>query len=122
MDKDKDITIIHGNQGTRDEKNRRVGVDKTAGHLADKLYGMKVEVYPANWTEYGPSAGPIRNQQMLDEGKPDVVVFFHSDLKNSKGTKDMVRRSIKAGIPVMDGVTRKGYINTDFLGDNLEDR
>mgnify|MGYP001615970522 CR=1 FL=1 len=37
---------------------------------------------------------------MLDYGKPDIVLAFHSDLSKSKGTKDMVRRSQEAEIPV----------------------
>jgi hypothetical protein len=31
------------------------------------------EVYQADWKRYG-RAGPIRNQEMLDKGKPDVVI------------------------------------------------
>jgi hypothetical protein len=56
--------------------------------------------YPADWRRYGRGAGPIRNQQMLDAGRPDRVVAFHANLDASRGTADMVRRAIKAGIPV----------------------
>jgi hypothetical protein len=52
--------------------------------------------FPANWDKYHKAAGPIRNQQMLDEGKPDVVVAFGG--LNGVGTNDMVRRSKKAGL------------------------
>ncbi len=55
--------------------------------------------YPADWTKHGKAAGPIRNQQMLDENKPDVVLAFHDDLEASKGTKDMVNRAMNAGVP-----------------------
>lgn len=61
---------------------------------------MNVEKYPADWEKYGKVAGPIRNQQMLDEGKPDVVYAFTDDLSNSRGTADMCRRANKAGVPV----------------------
>src|SRR3972149_6405940 len=54
------------------------------------LAGIKVLPFPANWAKYGRAAGPIRNQQMLDEGQPDLVVAFHNDIDNSKGTKNMV--------------------------------
>jgi len=37
---------------------------------------------------------------MLDEGKPTYVLAFHDNLAESKGTKDMVTRAKKAGIPV----------------------
>lgn len=62
-------------------------------------YGTVLE-YPADWGAHGRAAGPIRNQRMLDEGKPDVVWAFTDDLATSKGTADMVRRARKAGIPV----------------------
>lgn len=55
--------------------------------------------FRAKWESYGKAAGPIRNQEMLDEGKPDMVIAFHDDLENSKGTKDMIRRAKKADIP-----------------------
>lgn len=81
--------IIHG--GCR-------GADRLAGEVATNL-GFKVEVYPADWRKHGKAAGPIRNRQMLDE-HPDIVIAFHNDLKNSKGTKDTVTEAIKRGIPV----------------------
>src|SRR5690348_8540698 len=34
------------------------------------------EEYPADWDTHGKAAGPIRNKQMLEEGKPDLVVAF----------------------------------------------
>ena len=46
--------------------------------------------------EIGKRAGPLRNQRMLDEGKPDLVVAF----PGGGGTKDMVRRAVKAGVSV----------------------
>ena len=62
--------------------------------------GVPVEVYPADWTRYGKPAGPIRNRQMLNEGKPDMVIAFHDDLSVSVGTKDMVDIANAAGLPV----------------------
>jgi hypothetical protein len=63
------------------------------------LRGIEVLRFPAQWERYGRGAGPIRNQQMLDEGQPDMVVAFHPDLARSKGTADMVKRAEAAGIP-----------------------
>ena len=60
--------------------------------------GIKTEAYPANWDLHGRKAGPIRNQQMLDEGKPDLVVAF----PGGRGTADMVRRAKAAGIDVVE--------------------
>lgn len=51
---------------------------------------------PADWKAHGKAAGPIRNQLMLDEHKPDLVLAF----PGGNGTADMIRRAEKAGIPV----------------------
>jgi hypothetical protein len=55
--------------------------------------------FPALWSQHHKAAGPIRNQQMIDEGKPDFGIAIHRDLAKSKGTKDMTERLTKAGIP-----------------------
>lgn len=52
--------------------------------------------FRANWREHGKSAGPRRNQMMLDEGKPNLVLAF----PGGAGTADMVRRAQAAGIEV----------------------
>lgn len=70
----------------------------TLGRIAAERMGIKVLPFPANWEKYGRAAGPIRNQQMLDEGRPTVVLAFHNDIANSRGTIDMVRRARKAKI------------------------
>ena len=80
------------------EGNAR-GADRMAGEAA-KEFGIELEVYPADWNTYGKAAGPIRNTQMLKEGKPDKVLAFHDDIEASKGTKNMVTQARKAGIPV----------------------
>ena len=78
------------------------GADTIARFLAEERGDLKVQSFPAEWSRYGKRAGPIRNQQMLDEGKPDVVFAFYSNKKESRGTADMVRRSKKAGVPVVE--------------------
>jgi hypothetical protein len=57
-----------------------------------------VEEYPAQWDQYGKRAGYIRNQQMLDEGKPDIVVAF----PGGRGTAMMVDIARKAGVEVIE--------------------
>lgn len=54
--------------------------------------------FQAEWDKYGKAAGPIRNQRMIDEGKPDLVVAF----PGGKGTADMVARSRNAGIEIIE--------------------
>lgn len=79
------------------------GADTIARNEALKLGYPIVSKYPAQWNRYGRGAGPIRNRQMLDEGKPDLVVWFHRNLAESKGTKDMVNYAISRGVHVADG-------------------
>lgn len=69
--------------------------------------------FPALWDKHGRSAGPIRNIQMMDEGKPDFVVALHDNLSDSKGTKHMVSIADKAGIPVY------GFFSDDALEADL---
>lgn len=59
--------------------------------------GIHCDRYMANWNKHGRAAGPIRNQQMLDEGKPDLVLAFGG----KRGTADMVGRAESAGVTVI---------------------
>ncbi len=59
---------------------------------------LDFKMFPADWSAHGRAAGPIRNKQMLDEGKPDLVMAF----PGGRGTADMVRRAKAAGVPVME--------------------
>ena len=65
--------------------------------------------YPAEWIKYGIGAGMIRNQQMIDEGKPNLVLAFHNNIENSKGTKDMIQRAKKNNIETVL-ISEKNYI------------
>ena len=71
------------------------GADRLAEQWADDRQ-IPCLLYPAQWKRYGVSAGPIRNQQMLDEGRPDLVLAF----PGGKGTADMTRRAHNAGVTV----------------------
>lgn len=57
-----------------------------------------VQSYPADWTTNGRSAGPLRNQRMLDSVRPDIVLAF--PLPSSTGTWDCVRRALAMRVPV----------------------
>lgn len=71
------------------------GADTLAAEWAASR-GVPVEAYPARWETDGRKAGPLRNQRMLDEGKPTACVAF----PGGTGTADMVRRCEAAGVPV----------------------
>lgn len=74
------------------------GADLLAKQAADEC-GLSCWTVNANWKTYGKAAGPKRNSEMLD-CCPDFVVAFHSDIENSKGTKNMVEQARKKQIPV----------------------
>jgi hypothetical protein len=59
-----DTVIVHGDAA---------GADRLAGQWVTNRM-LKVERYPADWAKHGRAAGPIRNEQMLEEGKPDLLV------------------------------------------------
>ena len=80
--------IIHG--GAK-------GADKLVGKIAREK-GIEEIEFPANWEEYGRAAGPIRNKQMLDEGKPDAILA----VKGGRGTENMINQALKAGVEVYD--------------------
>lgn len=61
-------------------------------------YQLECVEYPANWKAYGKRAGHIRNAQMLEEGKPDLVIAF----PGGNGTEDMVNKATNAGVRVIE--------------------
>lgn len=83
-----DIVIIAG--GAK-------GADSAAADFAAVAF-CQLQEFKADWNKHGKAAGAIRNQQMLDEGKPDLVVAF----PGGRGTADMVSRAKKAGIEVRE--------------------
>lgn len=61
-------------------------------------HSIQRKTFHADWHAYGKAAGPMRNQQMLDEGKPNLVVAF----PGGHGTADMVARARAAGIEIVE--------------------
>lgn len=85
----KDTIIVHG--GCR-------GADALAEEACHSLALRSME-FPAHWHLYGRAAGPIRNKCMLTE-KPDLVIAFHSNIEESKGTANMIGLAGKANINI----------------------
>lgn len=74
------------------------GADRIGEYWA-RLNKIRLLRFPADWKRYGNrAAGPIRNRQMLDEGKPDLVVAF----PGGKGTRNMVRQAFDAGVKILE--------------------
>ena len=97
LDRIKPAEIIHG---------AARGADTLAG-----AYALERDIpcrrFPANWRRHGRSAGFRRNRQMLDEGKPDLVVAF----PGGPGTRNMVKIALERGFPVKT-VDETGKIHT----------
>lgn len=73
------------------------GAASGADDLA-KLWAVNNNVpfinFPADWKKFGKKAGFLRNQRMLDEGKPDLVIAF----PGGRGTDMMVKLAEEAGV------------------------
>lgn len=90
-------TVIEGcARGADSLAEQFVQRENAAGYPAN----ITLRHFPADWDRHGRAAGPIRNQQMLTEGAPDAVIAFTHSLRRSKGTRDMVIRARRAGLPV----------------------
>ena len=79
------------------------GADALGRQVAEYDLDLDVLEITADWNKYGKSAGPRRNKQMLIEGKPDLVVWFHKDIGISKGTANMISQAEAAGIAAVSG-------------------
>ena len=107
--------VIHG-----DAK----GADSMGKMLARNWLEIPDIPFPADWKnidvpgavvktnahgQYNAVAGHMRNQKMIDEGKPDWGMCF----PGGSGTADMKDRLIRAGIPVWDG-SQSGPAHNDL--------
>lgn len=81
------------------------GADQLAGKwvAVQKRAGRAIEhkVFEADWKRHGRAAGPMRNQVMLDVGKPHAVIAFTPDLSKSIGTANMVHKAQNHRLPVV---------------------
>lgn len=72
------------------------GADFMARKFAE-WQDIPVQTFHADWARHGRKAGPLRNRQMLEDGKPDLVVAFDG----GKGTADMITQARSAGVRVL---------------------
>jgi len=63
-----------------------------------RRHGIPCRTYTADWESDGRAAGPLRNQAMLEDFRPDMVLAF----PGGNGTRDMVRKARKAGVKVCE--------------------
>lgn len=76
------------------------GADALARAIATDM-GVELVVFCADWDRHGRAAGPIRNQQMINDGHPNIVLAFPARSQASAGTHDCMRRATRQGIPVI---------------------
>lgn len=72
------------------------GVDRIAGEWA-RARGVELIEFPADWKNEGRHAALIRNERMLREGKPDMVIAF----PGGNGTWHTCSQAEQLGIPVV---------------------
>jgi hypothetical protein len=72
------------------------GADRLAKEWAG-FVDVPVQEFRADWNRYDKAAGHIRNKQMLDEGRPDLVIAF----PGGAGTADMIRQAEERRVEVM---------------------
>lgn len=95
---------VNGTAGTwlpRPDLHLIVGGAKGADQFAEDwavVHWVQYSVYTADWNKHGKAAGYIRNRQMLEEGKPDLVIAF----PGGNGTADMVAQARAAKVPVLE--------------------
>lgn len=73
------------------------GADRMAARWA-RDNDIPLEEYEASWYLYGSRAGYMRNEAMLNEGLPDLVVAF----PGGEGTAHMTKIAKKANCKVIE--------------------
>jgi hypothetical protein len=73
------------------------GADQMAGNWAT-VNSCPMQVFPADWDKHGRAAGILRNIQMLEEGKPDLVFAF----PGGRGTAHMKKIAREKGVEVRE--------------------
>lgn len=71
------------------------GADALAKEWAREM-GVETGTFYADWKAYGRLAGPMRNQRMLVDVRPDLVVAF----PGGSGTADMILRAEQTGVTI----------------------
>ena len=72
------------------------GADLTAYKLFSEA-GLPIKMYPADWDQYGKSAGYIRNNKMADVA--DMLIAFWDG--ESRGTAHMIATARKLKLNVL---------------------
>ncbi len=80
-------------------------VDNFAKRLSwREEYYVGCKSFPADWDTHGKAAGPIRNQQMVDEADMLIVIW---DGK-SRGSKDVLTKARKKNLIIQEVIIENG--------------
>lgn len=79
-----DMIIVSGTASGADSLGERYG----------REMGFEIKQFPANWDEFGKSAGYIRNEEMAKYSDA-VVVFWDGESKGSKHMIDLAKKHKK---------------------------
>lgn len=71
------------------------GVDAMADQWGRRRASVLIDRYPAQWSEHGKAAGPMRNIEMVQTG-PDLCLAFI--LNNSRGASHCLKAAQRAGV------------------------
>lgn len=81
------LTVVHGACPS--------GVDAIVDRWARRREdaGVIVEAHPANWGQYKRSAGPVRNQAMVDRGADLCIGFVYGASIGTRHTQSLARNA-----------------------------
>jgi hypothetical protein len=101
LSKQKEIEILSGrcNRGvhtfTTETGIKVYGADGLGERYAQEK-GYEVIPFPANWAEYGPAGGPIRNKQMAQSAQ-GLIIFWDG---KSRGSRNMIDEAKAEGLRI----------------------
>ena len=102
-------------------KNKITKVISGTAHGADKFgekyaieNGIEVIKFPADWDQYGMSAGPRRNKEMAQNADALLAIWDGS----SRGTESMISYARKNGLKTMIYYFQENRI--EFHRENIE--
>lgn len=94
--------IVHGGAKGADNGAHKFCVKE---NFPETVYAVSKE----EWNKYGRAAGVLRNQKMLDQENPDIILAF----PGGRGTKDMIIRGKKNKLIVYE--IKTFYKNNDMF-------
>lgn len=95
LSKMNEITIITGGAPGADKMAQQWAFQYRKREAGINI-GLPVINYYADWKKHKKAAGPIRNQEMVDNA--DGLIAFWDGI--SPGTKDVIRKAKKKGLKV----------------------